>query len=144
MSKTLAPEFTSHEESKRLALLDFLRETEGDELELGDIECYSYDDSSFDTPNGEYLVYLDEEADDAVIDSIESFISECIEPLSDDVPYASYWEFDKEAFIKDCKMDGRGFRLSGYDGNEMMHEICHEVKGSTDTNKIIYYIYRVV
>lgn len=71
--------------------------------------------------DGEYYVYTDEEADAAWDEYLEQFIDDVILP---DVPQHSYMYFDREAWKRDARMDGRGHSLSGYDGceNEQMYQ----------------------
>lgn len=89
----------------------------------------TYDDSILEYGKKEYLVYTDEEADQAWDESIENFIDECVLP---DLPdnYRRY--FDNEAFKNDCRYDGRGHTLASYDGNEYTETV----------NGTAYYIYR--
>ena len=63
----------------------------------------------------EAMVLLDDEADEAVEDSLENYIEDCVLPEVPEwiVPY-----FDEEAWKRDARMDGRGHILAGYDGAE--------------------------
>lgn len=79
-------------------------------------EHYSY----FDTPEGEYMVLEDHEADQAWEESIDNYIDECILP---ELPERYRMYFDRDQFHYDAQMDGRGHSLSPYDGNE------HELEG---------------
>lgn len=75
----------------------------------------------------EYVVLTDDEADDAWDAELESYIDDCLEIPESIEPY-----FDREAWKRDARMDGRGHSLSRYDGNEYEQT----VNGTT------YYLYR--
>lgn len=74
---------------------------------------------------GEYAVLNGNEADDAWDEALESCLDECVEGA--DAPY-----FDRDAWKRDAKYDGRGPCLNGYDGSEE----CEAVNGEW------LYIYR--
>ena len=61
---------------------------------------------------GEYLVYTDSEADDALDSYLETLMDDCVPGA--DSPY-----FDREAWKRDARIDGRGHSLSSYDGEEL-------------------------
>ena len=75
----------------------------------------------FDTPEGDYIVLTDYEADEAWEESIDSYIDECILP---ELPERYQMYFDRNQFHYDAQMDGRGHSLSSYDGIE------HELEGN--------------
>jgi len=77
--------------------------------------------------DGEYLVVTDDEADELWDQSLDSYIDDCLE-----IPETMAAYFDREAWKKDARMDGRGHSLSGYDGEE-----CEET-----VDDVTYYIYR--
>lgn len=77
----------------------------------------------------DYLVGTDEEMDEKWDEALESFLDECVLPeLSGDL--ANY--FDREAWKRDARYDGRAHSLNRYDGGEQEAEVAGE----------IYYIYR--
>lgn len=80
---------------------------------------------------GEYRVLTSDEADEAWEESLDSYIDDCIMPELGDKTLAQY--FDRDAWKRDARHDGRGHCLSSYDGDE------HEIK--IDDRWI--YIYRV-
>ena len=63
--------------------------------------------------SAEYQVLDDDEADQAQDEQLESYIDECMEIPEGMEPY-----FDREAWKRDARMDGRGHCLSSYDGCE--------------------------
>jgi len=76
----------------------------------------------------DYYVYTEEQADEAFEEAIDNYIDDCV--LSEIPPqYRNY--FDRDVFMKDCLMDGRGI-LASYDNEEKYTTIL-------DTK---YYIYR--
>lgn len=79
----------------------------------------------------EYLVLTDYEADQALSESLDNYLDECVYP---GLPAVAVQYFDQEAWKRDAVLsDGRGHSLSPYDGEE------HEVK----IDGTWYYIYRV-
>jgi hypothetical protein len=76
--------------------------------------------------NATYAVLDDSEADVAWDAALESYLDDCVE--GSDGPY-----FDRKAWKRDARHDGRGHCLSSYDGNE--YEI--QVDGAW------FYIYRI-
>jgi len=62
---------------------------------------------------GEYAVLTDDEADSAWKASLDSYIDDCLEIPEHVKPF-----FDRGAWIKKAKEDGRGHSLSCYDGEE--------------------------
>ena len=82
-------------------------------------------DNSFSYGSQEYLVVDDDEADEAWEKSIENYIDDVV---MGEIPKCYQNYFDSDAFMSDCKQDGRGHELSTYDGDE------DESEG--------YYIYR--
>lgn len=115
--------FTDEDHDKVRALCSFLN-CEPSELSL---ERHSrYDMAVFSYGNQEYAVATDEEADIAWNQSLDSYIEECIEPeLNFDKlgSLGNYVKFDREMWIRDAKMDGRGHSLSPYDGEENEEKI---------------------
>lgn len=90
-------------------------------------------DDTFSVGRGEYLVLTDDEADRRWDESLDSYLDDC---LLAEVPkgiaetLARY--FDRDAWKRDARHDGRGHSLSPYDGEE------HEEK----IGGVCYYIYR--
>jgi hypothetical protein len=84
------------------------------EDEIG--EC-GYDDCTFDGPGAsEYRVMTDAEADQAWDESLDSYIDDCILGELKNETLKNY--FDREAWKRDARHDGRGHSLSSYDGEE--------------------------
>lgn len=79
--------------------------------------------------NDDYIVYTDEEAEEATEDAINNYLDECVFPEMKNDALKRY--FNTDSFIKDAKMDGRGAWLNHYDGQEF-----YQVVNETD-----YYIY---
>lgn len=73
------------------------------------------DRDTIEVNNGEYLVLTDSEANEAWEASQESYIDDCVLP---EIPEAYRAYFDKEAYLKDLSIDGRGSNLASYDGEE--------------------------
>jgi len=74
-----------------------------------------------------YAVLTDSEADNAWNDRLDSYIAECLEIPAHVEPY-----FDRDAWKRYAKMDGRGHSLAGYDGIEEKREVAG----------VTYYLYR--
>ena len=85
-------------------------------------DYYTYDGK-------EYLILDDSEADDRWEQYIDDYIDECVLP---DLPERYQCYFDREAFMRDCKSDGRGHSLAGYDG----------IENEATVERTTYYIYR--
>ena len=69
----------------------------------------------------EYAIASDSEADSAWDQSLDSYISECIQPEMEKLEagnLSAYIKFDDEMWKRDARMDGRGHSLSSYDGEE--------------------------
>lgn len=67
-----------------------------------------------------YRVLTEEEKEDAWEEALESYGEECVEGFNG--PY-----FNKEAWLRDAKMDGAGHTLATLDGHE--HECCFDRAG---------------
>jgi hypothetical protein len=65
----------------------------------------------------EYAVGTDEEADEAWDQSLDSYLDDC--GVLDSMPENLRPYFDREAWKRDARFDGRGHSLASYDGNEM-------------------------
>jgi hypothetical protein len=92
-------------------------------------ECCSDATYESDDARGGYAVLTDEEADERWDEYLENYIDDCILP---DVPESARCYFDREAWKRDARHDGRAHCLSPYDGHE--HEV--EIDG------VMYYVYR--
>ena len=102
-------------------------------LHLDDVEHatdYHVYDARVQDGRREYLVMTDTEADKAWEQSLENYLDECV--LAEMSEMAQNY-FDRERWMEDAKMDGRGHSLASYDGNE------NEVETGNGT----YYIYRM-
>jgi len=86
--------------------------------------------NEFTVQGQRYLVVTDEEADELWDEDLENYIDDCILP---DVPEPTQSYFDREAWKRDAKMDGRGHSLGRYDGCENEETI----------DDVTYYIYQV-
>ena len=103
------------DEERVLALMEHT----GDEYDY----CYNkWDDC--------YLVYTDDEANEAWEEALDHYLDDCVLP---ELPESAQQYFNIDDWKSDAKYDGRGHSLSMYDGEE--HEVT--IKG-TD-----YYIYRL-
>lgn len=99
------------ENLKKLALAQHLQiDTDCIEDSIGTL---GYDNCTFETDDGEYLVLTEEEAEDRWEESLDSYIEECLE-----IPEHIRNYFDEDAWKADARMDGRGHSLSSYDGVE--------------------------
>ena len=65
--------------------------------------------------DGDYEVLTDSEADDRWDEELDLYIEECILPELPD--FVSQY-FDREAWKRDARFDGRGHAISRYDGEE--------------------------
>ncbi len=100
------------------------------DIDIEDIsESSYYDGNEFDADGGEYLVLTDNEADDMWNDRLEDYIDECI---MHELPEQYQTYFDREAWKRDARFDGRGHTLNHYDGSEDYEDVDGET----------YYIYR--
>ena len=81
------------------------------------------------TDDGEYMVLTDYEADQAWEEELDHYIDDCME-----IPESIERYFDREAWKRDARMDGRGHVLSSYDGQE--HWVTH------DDLEVSMFIYR--
>lgn len=82
--------------------------------------------------DGEYLVLTDEEADDAWDEALDSYLDDCVLP---GLPEHARHYFDRPAWKRDARFDGRGHSLALYDGEE--HAVYDEEDDTT------CYIYRM-
>jgi len=105
-------------EPKLAALANYL-ECDAADLTLERHDHYGL--AVYSIGSAEYAIGDDAEADLAWDASLDSYISDCIEPELDFDKLGSlgnYVKFDREMWLRDAKMDGRGHSLSSYDGNE--------------------------
>lgn len=92
----------------------------------------------YDIGRREYIVATDDEADELWDSSLENYIGECILPgLPEN--YRSY--FDRDAWKKDAKVDGRAHRLNSYDGNEESVDLVDHTSNGVKVSLTLY-IYR--
>lgn len=94
-----------------------------------------YDMAVFSYGQQEYAIGTDDEADSAWNQSLDSYIEDCIDPELDFDKLGTlgnYVKFDREMWIRDAKMDGRGHSLSSYDGAENEEKV----------GDVWFYIYR--
>jgi antirestriction protein len=86
-----------------------------DDLKGEKYECYGM--AVFSHGNSEYAVGDENEANDAWDQSLDSYLEDC--GLLDSIPENLRNYFDREAWKRDAKMDGRGHSLASYDGDEI-------------------------
>lgn len=63
----------------------------------------------------EYAIMTEEEADAAWDESLNSYLDDCVLP---ELPETAQHYFDREAWKRDARHDGRGHSLGSYDGDE--------------------------
>lgn len=114
----------SHEDPKVTALAKHFNVSEDTITDEG------HDTYSCESEPGEYWVLTDEEADQAWDEELERYLDECV-LCNIEGPLAQY--FDRDAWKRDARHDGRGHCLSDYDSEE------HEIKVDGEH----FYIYRV-
>ena len=100
-------------------------------LECDPSDITEEDSNRFGAHGREYLVVNDDEADELWDEDLDNYIDECLE-----IPDSIRNYFDRDAWKRDAKMDGRGHSLSRYDGEE------HDVTVEYDEESLTYYIYR--
>lgn len=97
------------DEQKRLAIYTLVDNSIDDVVECS----FDYHGLTlFDVGSSEYAIGDDDEVEDAVDSALENYLDECVEGA--DGPY-----FDREAWKRDARVDGAGYTLSRYDGNEI-------------------------
>jgi hypothetical protein len=67
------------------------------------------------TQSGEYMLLTDDEADIKWKECLESYLEECV--LAE-LPETAQMYFDRDRWMDDAKVDGRGHSISSYDGCE--------------------------
>ena len=102
-------EVTFTEPEKVRALAEFL-DIEPDDVAT-EVDETTYDE--FEAAGGSYKVLTDDEADVLWDEQLESYIDDCLE-----IPEGMENYFDREAWKRDARMDGRGHCISSYDGGE--------------------------
>jgi len=118
----------SYHLSGRASTYEVLKDTADEiKIDFDDSEdFYRYGNSIHDHL---YIVADDDTSDKLWEDDLDSYIDECI---LDELPEKLRFYFDRELWMRDAKMDGRGHSLGRY----YSHEHCEIVDG-TD-----YFIYR--
>ena len=86
-----------------------------EEVFADDDTIYKVDTNGLWDRDGEYLVLTDSEADEAHKADLENYIDDVV--LSE-LPEQYRHYFDRDKFIKDAEIDGRGNSLSSYDSGE--------------------------
>ena len=76
-----------------------------------------YDMPVYSADGGEYAIGTDDESDEALDQSLDSYIDDC--GLLDSMPKHLVQYFDRESWKSDARYDGRGHWLSSYDGYEI-------------------------
>ena len=97
------------------AIQEFIREeldtyapADVDEILTND-QIYGYG-QGFEFDGAEYVIMLDDEADLAWDEALQSYLDECVLPELPDGNLRNY--FDEEAWKRDAKHDGRGHALN--------------------------------
>jgi hypothetical protein len=78
---------------------------------------HHYEMTIFETPEGDFAVGTDEQADESWDQSLDSYIEDCILSEIKYETLRNYFDFEK--WKRDARYDGRGHSLSSYDGNEL-------------------------
>ena len=105
---------TTQTDERAVALAKFLG------IDPDEVTLYGgthYELSIFETPEGEYAVGTDDEADQSWDQYLDSYIDDCLMPEIKDETLRNYFDFEK--WKRDARYDGRGHSLSSYDGNEI-------------------------
>jgi hypothetical protein len=97
-----------------IALAEELGEDPADITEES-YDCYGL--TVLSCGRAEYAVGTDEEADEAWDQSLDSYLDDC--GVLDSMPENLRPYFDRDAWKRDARFDGRGHSLASYDGNEM-------------------------
>jgi hypothetical protein len=84
-------------------------------VEAEEIEESRHDDKLFEYGREEYLVCTDAEADEVWNERLDEYLDDCVLP---EVPEQFRNYFDRDAWKRDARHDGRGHAISSYDGNE--------------------------
>ena len=108
---------------KEEALINYLYNNECRTLDPDEVEESRYDSNLFEYGSQEYLVYTEDEAEEAWEESLDSYIDDCILPELPDY-YKDY--FDTEKWKRDARYDGRGACLNHYDGSEYEEQVNGE------------------
>lgn len=97
-----------------IALAEELGEDPADITEES-YDCYGL--TVLSCGRAEYAVGTDEEADEAWDQSLDSYLDDC--GVLDSMPENLRPYFDRDAWKRDARFDGRGHSLASYDGSEM-------------------------
>ena len=117
-----AREECDEDELRRLCLFQLLRVDNQERVILCEVSPSTWDGTRFDVGRAEYLVLDEDEANDAWDESLDNYLDECVLCELDGIA-ETY--FDREAWKRDARHDGRGHSLSSYDGCEMdAQEYC--------------------
>lgn len=100
------------------------------DLEEARHECYGL--KVVELGSQEYAIGTDDEADEAWDQSLDSYLDDC--GVLDSIPENLQPYFDREAWKRDARHDGRGHSLASYDG-------CEEEADGPDG--VTYYIFRL-
>jgi len=96
-----------------------------EDLDVLDVE--EQDTNVYSVAGREYFVLTDYEADKAWDEDLENYIDDCLE-----IPEGMENYFDREAWKRDARMDGRGHCIGRYDGIEYTQTV----------NNTTYFLYR--
>lgn len=91
----------------------------------GPEDCTHERDETVKIGGAEYIVLTDDEADARWDDNLESMLDD-----GGMVPGGSSDYFDRDKWKRDARMDGRGYYLACYDGNEA--EFCITRDGKSE------------
>lgn len=100
------------------------------DLSEDDLQDVSIDGTRVTVQGEDYIMGTDGEMDYEWEEYIDSYIDDCVLGEIKDTHLKNY--FDRERFMEDCKMDGRGHSLNKYDGGEEYAKV----------NETYYYAYK--
>jgi hypothetical protein len=109
-------EIEMHDEPARVrALMVHLETDYPSDIRLENSRGHYDEGYTYETTGGEFAVMTEDEADRAWDNALDSYLDECVlGELSG--PLAQY--FDRDAWKRDARHDGRGHSLSSYNGDE--------------------------
>jgi hypothetical protein len=107
-------EARSQYDAPTLALADYLGENPANITEERGLECGM---TIYSVGSREYVVGTDDEADEAWDQALDSYLDDT--GLLDSIPENLRNYFDRDAWKRDARHDGRGHALALYDGDEL-------------------------